>query len=231
VSARLRGVLLDFGGTLDSEGLHWSTQFALAFAAAKLSVPRSALDQAFLAADRALEQLAEVETLGYRAHVEEQARLMLRALGLPPESAPLVADAFEQRARGYLRQNLALLEGSRQRFRFGLVSNFTENLSRILEETGLAPLLQAVLCSARVGLRKPDPAIFGAALDALGLPPEQVAMIGDSLASDIVPAKQLGITTIWLRGDQQFTAGDQRAADHVVGSLAEALRLCEREGR
>ncbi len=69
MSRRLRGILVDFGGTLDSEGLHWSTQFALAFAAAGQPVERATLDRAFLTADRALEQRPGVEELSYGAHV------------------------------------------------------------------------------------------------------------------------------------------------------------------
>jgi HAD superfamily hydrolase (TIGR01549 family) len=227
VSGPLRGVLLDFGGTLDCDGQHWSTLFAHAFAAAGLQVPREELDRAFLASDDAIEELPGIEALGYRAHLEAQARLMLAELGLSPDAAPAVAHAFDERARECLRRAVTLLRERRPRFRFGIVSNFTPNLPLILEEAGLAPLLDAVLCSALCGLRKPLPAIFVRALEELGLPPTEVAMIGDSLAADMAPAKQLGLTTIWIRGDRVFVAADERAADHVVSSFPEALRICD----
>ena len=223
----LRGVLLDFGGTLDCDGQHWSTLFAHAFEAAGLSVPRAELDRAFLASDRAIEELPGIEALGYRAHLEAQARLMLAALGLSPGPAPAVAAAFDERARRHLERAVELLRARRARLRFGVVSNFTPNLPLILDETGLAPLLDTVLCSALAGLRKPDPAIFSAALAGLALPAAEVAMVGDSLASDIAPAKQLGLTTVWIRGDRVFVAADERAADHVASSLTEALQICD----
>jgi HAD superfamily hydrolase (TIGR01549 family) len=228
VSARLRGVLLDFGGTLDCDGQHWSTLFAQAFAASGLEVTRAELDRAFLASDDAIEELPGIEALGYRAHLEAQAKLMLAQLGLPPDSAPAVASAFDERARACLQRAATLLRERRARFRFGIVSNFTPNLPRILDEAGLAPLLDVVLCSALCGLRKPQPAIFSRALEQLALPAAEVAMVGDSLAADIAPAKQLGLTTIWIRGDRVFVAADERAADHVVSSLPEALQICDR---
>ena len=51
--------------------------------------------------------------------------------------------------------------------------------------------------SADLGVRKPHPAIFQHALDALHVPAEQTVMVGDSLRADIVGAQRLGIFTIW----------------------------------
>jgi putative hydrolase of the HAD superfamily len=219
----IEAVLLDFGGTLDSEGLHWSTQMALAFAAAGLAAPRSELDRAFLAADRELERSPAVAGLGLQAHVELVARLMLRELALPDAHAPAVARAFGARAEPHLRRSRELLAALRPALRLALVSNFTPNLDLILAETGLAPLFDRVVCSATAGCRKPEPAIFQLALDALGVAPRAAAMVGDSLASDIAPAKALGLTTVWIRGDRVFVRADESAADHVAGDLAAAL--------
>jgi putative hydrolase of the HAD superfamily len=216
-------VLLDFGGTLDSEGLHWSTQMALAFAAAGIELERDPLDRAFLAADRILEATEEVEEMGLEAHVTLQAELMLRELGHPIAPAPEIAARFCGRARVHLARSRELLAARRGALRFALVSNFTPNLSRILEEEGLGELIDVTVCSERVGVRKPDPEIFLLALEALGETPEQAAMIGDSLPSDIMPAKELGLTTVWIRGDRVFGAGDERAADEIVADLAAGL--------
>ena len=54
MSPNIRGALLDFGGTLDGPGKHWSTQFADSFAAAGTRLDRQTLDRAFMATDRAL---------------------------------------------------------------------------------------------------------------------------------------------------------------------------------
>jgi len=51
-----------------------------------------------------------------------------------------------------------------------------------------------------VGLKKPDPKLFGLALERLKLPAESVAFVGDSFERDILPAKALGMQTFWLIG-------------------------------
>jgi HAD superfamily hydrolase (TIGR01509 family) len=222
-------LLLDFGGTLDSDGEHWSTQLARAFATARLDVDRDALDKAFLAADRELSTLTTVGELGLEAHVTEQARRMLDHLALSDRGrAEQIGALFAERAGVHLRRSVELLRAARGRRRLALVSNFTPNLERIVREAGLRELFDAVVCSAVEGVCKPEAAIFQLALQRLGASPSSAAMIGDSLASDIAPAKAIGLTTIWIRGDRVFVPADASTADHVVGSLGEALAVLDR---
>lgn len=66
---------------------------------------------------------------------------------------------------------------------------------------GCGALVEAVARAA--GIRpevvgKPMPYIFRAALARLGVPAEEAAMIGDSLASDVQGAQAVGLRTIWL---------------------------------
>jgi HAD superfamily hydrolase (TIGR01549 family) len=51
--------------------------------------------------------------------------------------------------------------------------------------------------SADLGIRKPNPNIFMYALNRLNVPPEEAAMVGDSLRADILGAKMLNILAIW----------------------------------
>ncbi|MBF0262062.1 MAG: HAD-IA family hydrolase [Magnetococcales bacterium] len=55
-----------------------------------------------------------------------------------------------------------------------------------------------IFASCRLGIAKPNEAIYQHALDAAGVWPEEAVMIGDTFAMDIQPAKRLGIKTIWL---------------------------------
>jgi len=219
-----RALLLDFGGTLDSDGLHWSTQFARAFAAADLRVEREELDRAFLAADRELCAQPDIAELGLEEHVGRQAGLMLERLGLDAGQRDAVARAFVERSREHLRRSRELLLARSGTCRFGLVSNFTPNLHRIVEEEGLGELLEVVACSETEGVSKPDAELFRRALSRLGARADRAAMVGDSLASDIAPAHDLGLRTCWIRGDRVFVAADEGSADHVVSSLAGALQ-------
>jgi putative hydrolase of the HAD superfamily len=222
-------VLLDFGGTLDSDGVHWSTQLAAAFASSGVLVERSALDRAFLAVDHELERWPPIATCSLEEHAVEQARRMLVRLDLDEERAPAVGRGFARRAEAQLRRSAELLSAARSggdRPRFGVVSNFTTNLERILHDVGLDRQLDVVVCSEAVGLRKPDAAIFRLALDRLGARADEAAMIGDSLRADMAPARALGLMTIWLHGDEVFGGGDLSVVDHEVRTLADALALC-----
>lgn len=52
--------------------------------------------------------------------------------------------------------------------------------------------------SFQLGLSKPDPAFFNAALNGLNVPASEVVMIGDTYKNDILPAIELGMKTIWV---------------------------------
>ena len=257
----MKALLLDFGGTLDSDGVHWSSIYARAFAEAGLPLEREALDRAFLTSERDLDVLPEVAGFGVREHVLWQVRRMLQILnersvlvfkhwtggveyspsdthhhsrvqvvdGTPDQTAERVTDRVLVPVLAKLEHSRRLLQQHGPRYRMALVSNFTPNLPKVLAETGLEGLVGRVYCSALVGLRKPDHAIFHLALGDLGVLPHQAAMIGDSLTNDIMPAKDLGLTTFWIRGDRVFGKGDEGAADHVVTCLEEALELCGQE--
>ena len=71
-----------------------------------------------------------------------------------------------------------------------------------------------------VGVRKPDPRIFQLGVEALGLAPHEVAVIGDSYSKDIIPAKSIGCHTVWFKGigwtDEQ---PDSSAADAIIHSF------------
>lgn len=50
-----------------------------------------------------------------------------------------------------------------------------------------------------VVLGKPDPAFYGAAVDALGLEADQVVMVGDDIRTDIEGAQRAGLTGVLVR--------------------------------
>jgi HAD superfamily hydrolase (TIGR01662 family) len=67
-----------------------------------------------------------------------------------------------------------------------------------LDRHGLA--VDFVVSSADVGARKPDPAIFRAALERLGLPPGDVWFVGDTLEKDVRGALAVGMRPVWFGG-------------------------------
>ena len=97
----------------------------------------------------------------------------------------------------------------------------------VLHEFGFDGLFQQVIESAAVGIRKPDERIFLLAIEALGLQPDEVAVVGDSIKNDIEPAHRIGCHTIWYKGEQ-WNPSDQ-SADITIGDMSELISIlsCE----
>jgi len=103
-------------------------------------------------------------------------------------------------ARQLAAHTHALLEALRARgLKLGLVSNAFDPgwlLHRDLEQMGLAERLDFSVFSSEVGKRKPHPAIFERALEALDVTPENTVFVGDRLYEDVRGAGELGMTTV-----------------------------------
>jgi putative hydrolase of the HAD superfamily len=117
-------------------------------------------------------------------------------------------------ARQLAAHTHALLEALRGRgLKLGLVSNAFDPgwlLHRDLEQMGLAERLDFSVFSSEVGKRKPHPAIFERALEALNVRPEDAVFVGDRLYEDVRGAGELGMTTIqalWFRADEHPDGG------------------------
>jgi HAD superfamily hydrolase (TIGR01549 family) len=87
--------------------------------------------------------------------------------------------------------------------RMGIVSNASNaaNVQRLVDNAELRPYFNPIVVSAEQGVRKPDPRIFDPVLQAWGLQPQRMVMIGDNLAADILGARQLGMFSIWLTAE------------------------------
>src|SRR5918999_2816302 len=80
--------------------------------------------------------------------------------------------------------------------RLAVASNWDASLPEVLERAGLRELVDAVVASAAVGAAKPDPALFHAALDAVGATPAEALHVGDSLERDVGGARSAGLRAV-----------------------------------
>ena len=109
----------------------------------------------------------------------------------------------------------------------GFVTNRSHGaslLQRDLKEYGLAPYVDAVVCSADVGFIKPHPAPFERALQILGVAASETVMVGDSLEADIKGAQAFRMTTVWKTGLSE-DAPMTYEADYAISTLTELLQL------
>lgn len=80
----------------------------------------------------------------------------------------------------------------------GIVTNGRDAFQRSkIAGMGLTKELDAVVTSGGLGIKKPDPRIFLACLQALKVEPQTTAFVGDDFAADIQPALALGMQAVW----------------------------------
>jgi putative hydrolase of the HAD superfamily len=103
--------------------------------------------------------------------------------------------------------------------RLAVVSNWDVSLHDVLDRTGLRALVDAVAISAELGVAKPDPAIFHAALERLGADANDAVHVGDSLEADVAGARAAGLEAVLVVRNGAIAPEGVRA----VSSLAELV--------
>ncbi len=109
-------------------------------------------------------------------------------------------------------------------YKIGVIANQSAGTADRLESWGLLKYISIVLSSAEEGVAKPDPEIFLRALKRAECEPWDAVMIGDRLDNDIVPAKNLGMKTVWLKqgiAAYQVPVNGLSVPDFTVNSLSE----------
>jgi putative hydrolase of the HAD superfamily len=198
----IRAILFDMGGTLDGEG-HWLDRFVAFYKKCGAALPRESIRQAFDAADRRAAYDDQIAVSRQREMLELHVGWQLEHLGITDSSVKkclvekFVASVFD--AVPTNKRLLADLE--KDGFKLGIVSNGCGNTATLVEEFGYAPHVSAIVDSRRVGISKPDPAIFLHAAREIDRDPSAILMVGDSFDRDIRPAKSVGMKTAWLEGE------------------------------
>jgi HAD superfamily hydrolase (TIGR01549 family) len=108
-------------------------------------------------------------------------------------------------------------------YRIGLLSNFDDAQCgrEVLSDTGTAHLFEAVIISAEVGLRKPNPQIYFRMLEMLALEPADVLFVGDTPREDVAAPQQVGMQTAWIsRGAETVPEGIPQP-HFMISDLAE----------
>lgn len=222
----MQTLLFDFGGTLDADGVAWKERFHGLYRAEGLELEADAFAPVFYAADDLL-----VGGLHPDAELSETVRRLAQNLdrelatrtGDSTPRAARVADAFLSETAATLSRNIPVLEALGRRYRLGIVSNFYGNLPAVCRGCGLAPLFGAVADSEVVGIGKPDPEIFRAAMDPLGALPATTIMVGDSLHRDREGARRSGLGFIWVAPEDAPPASRAEPLDHPVVARLDLL--------
>ena len=123
--------------------------------------------------------------------------------------------------------------------RLGIISNIISRsiVPHFLQEYGLAGSMDCVLTSAGTGIRKPSPEIFRIAERELGLGPESLCYVGDTLSRDVLGARNAGwrmVIQIHNPGTKHRDQGLQNsglAPDFYIHDLMEVCAILKGEIR
>ena len=229
----INGVIFDYGGTIDSRGVHWSWIIWDGYRKAGVEVSLEQFRDAYVMAERELAKVRHIlpndnfhDLLVKKmqiefAHLVEQGVLSAEVAA---EKSPAVAQYCYEHARQCVEEARPVLEALSQKYPMMLVSNFYGNVDSVLRDFDIRRYFKGVIESAVVGVRKPNPTLFRLGVDALELPAQEVLVVGDSLTKDILPAESLGCKTLWLKAKGWTDKEVTTIRPDIITSLAEVLK-------
>lgn len=155
---------------------------------------------------------------------------LLQVAGAPERESIAAVDWLwtEQPSRNLWRQPIAGMIDiaralGRAKVPVAVLSNSEGRLAELVDELGWGAYFVVVADSGRLGIEKPDPAIFAWTAERLGVPVESMIHVGDSWAADVEGALRAGMKAVWFRGkgERALPEGVKRAED--AKGLAAAL--------
>jgi putative hydrolase of the HAD superfamily len=199
----IRAILFDAAGTLIHlpRGVGW--HYREIAARHGLALDEALLGSAFAAAFRAAGPRVvtglsrpDDDKGWWRALVQN----VLAACGQQPEGGvfdrmfeELYAHFAEPGVWALYPEARPVLDALHGRYRLGIVSNFDRRLYPVLEHLGIRRYFDTIVISSELGIDKPDPRIFTAALATLGVTPAETIHAGDDPLQDWRAAEAAGL--------------------------------------
>ncbi|MEU2061467.1 HAD family hydrolase [Streptomyces sp. NPDC013455] len=164
----------------------------------------------------------------------DRVRVFLGAVLSDPE-----ADAWFQRYLGHYEAAwrifpdvLPALEALAASHRHAVLSNSSLAVQEHkLRTLGLRDRFETVLCAAELGVSKPQAGAFLAACEALGLPPHEVAYVGDHPEIDGRGAAEAGLLAVWIDRGAAYARAVGEVVAHRIQTLAELPALVRADTR
>lgn len=233
----IKGVIFDYGGTIDTNSRHWAEVLWSKYVEHHVPVDKESFREAYVFGERALAKypfvqpehdfhdVLSVKTKLQMEYLAEQGKLPMDESMLQAYAVK-VADSCYEYVLDVLKVTRPVVEALSRKYKLVLVSNFYGNIQTILKDFGLHAFFGDIVESSVVGVRKPDPAIYQLGVEAMGYKAEEVLVIGDSFSKDVVPAKKVGCRVAWLKGEGWGgEVIDESLPDVIIESLAELPAL------
>jgi putative hydrolase of the HAD superfamily len=229
VPRRLAAVFLDAGDTLLAPAPSFEGRFIAVARAEGVELGEAAVAAAFAAAARrAVWPTDWADPATQREFWCGHYTDILGELGYEGDRAALadrMFEAFSDPAAYKLfddaRPALDALAG--RGLKLGVISNFEPWLTTVLELEGVDHLFAAVAVSGVLGVAKPDPGIFLAALEQAGVEAGSAVHVGDHLHLDVAGARAVGMAGVLI--DRYGRVPDPPPGVLRIESLAELADL------
>ncbi|MGH7321457.1 MAG: HAD family hydrolase [Candidatus Rokuibacteriota bacterium] len=203
--AGILGLIFDFGGVLWN--MRWDVAKALE---AAHGVPVNALAETLY---RTPTWAALERGVGDREAWLEEAHRLLEAR--VARSLPRLHEAWRATQQP-IAETISLLHALRPSYRMAILSNADASLrSRLRDGLGIPDLFDDIICSAEVGIAKPEPAIYRLVAARLGLPAEACVFVDDS-EPNVEAARAIGMRGVFFRVDRGDDLRTLLAAHGVV---------------
>lgn len=232
----IKGLIFDYGGTLDTGGDHWSEVIWDAWKEAGIAADKAEFREAYVYAERELARTLHIlphhnfhDLLNIKMNIELQ-WLAEKGLFSPTDIKEMsikLANLCYSKARASIDKAAPVLDTLSKKYPIVLVSNFYGNIETVLNDFGIRKYFVKIIESAVVGVKKPNPKIFLLGAEALKLNPNQVLVIGDSYDKDIAPASKAGFQTLWIKGKGWTKDEEEKLHPSIITSLDEMLQLLE----
>ena len=174
----LKGIIFDYGGTLDTCGQHWGKKLWHAYERQHVPVTEQQFRDAYVYGERTLGRNPIIKP-DYTFHRTLSTKIRLEMEHLCTHNAwdaseeefrakhQAVLDDLYAEVQATTAHSISVLRELHERYPMVLVSNFYGNIECVLHEFGFDGLFLDIVESAIVGVRKPDPRIFELGVEAL----------------------------------------------------------------
>lgn len=202
-----KGIIFDYGGTIDTNGIHWGEVIWEQYRRAATGISRELFREAYVHGERTLAKEPIIKPL-HTFHDLLEIKIKIQFdyliekgathLADSPKATEIVEGCYSQVLETLKETCRAVEKVSKERPTV-LVTNFYGNMPIVLKEFSLDKYFDTIVESSVVGIRKPDPRLFALGVEAIGLPAKDIVVIGDSYRKDIAPARSLGCKAVWLK--------------------------------
>ena len=230
----IKGIIFDYGGTLDSRGVHWSEVLWNGYQQAGVPIDKETFRNAYVEGERALaRERIILPQDNFLTLLRKKVELEISFLPEQPDNPTRlswidsIATYCDNAARSCIDEAKPVLEKLHERYPMMLVSNFYGNIDEVLRDYGIRHLFKGIIESAVVGVRKPNPTLFRLGVDALELRPDEVLVVGDSLNKDIQPSEALGCHVLWLKGKGWTEKEDPLTHPNTITRISQVLDYIE----